>query len=295
MIKPNPDIIERVFLLKEGSIYLSSKNCPKCGNSMSLNSQSLRCGKKTCRAKVTVRDGTFFSKMKAPLNVILFYLYYFIFNTRQNQTEMYLKIISATNAALHKYFRQLIANAVNESDVKIRCHRVEGAWVLDGVESTSERKLFVRVVESRNAETLLPIIQQHFLPETTIRTKCWRGYARLGQLDYIHETVNHFLQFRDSETDVHTNTIEITWLGIKLKIPLRCRHREVIDDYLLIRPINKFYCINKGRRLEAPIWALKNIQRRDLDPNTVPMDKTFGLLAIEDGPGSIDENLEAGD
>uniref|UniRef100_A0A0K0F571 Zn_Tnp_IS1595 domain-containing protein n=1 Tax=Strongyloides venezuelensis TaxID=75913 RepID=A0A0K0F571_STRVS len=112
-----PELAEK--FLFDNEIFTSSKNCPKCGNSMSLNGQSFRCGKKTCRAKVTVRDGTFFSKMKAPLNVVLFYLYYFISGTRQNQIEMYLKISSATNAALHKYSRQLIADAVNECDVKI--------------------------------------------------------------------------------------------------------------------------------------------------------------------------------
>uniref|UniRef100_A0A0K0F534 DUF223 domain-containing protein n=1 Tax=Strongyloides venezuelensis TaxID=75913 RepID=A0A0K0F534_STRVS len=176
--------------LFDNEVFPSSKNCPKCKNSLSLNGQSFRCVKKTCRANVTVRDGTFFIKMKAPLNVVLFYIYYFISGTRQNQIEMYLKIISATNAALHKYSRQLIANAVNECDVKIggpvkiveinefkfekrkhyRDYRVEGAWVLDNVELTSEKKLFVRVVESRDVETLLLITQQHVFPCTTIRT-----------------------------------------------------------------------------------------------------------------------------
>uniref|UniRef100_A0A0K0F533 Uncharacterized protein n=1 Tax=Strongyloides venezuelensis TaxID=75913 RepID=A0A0K0F533_STRVS len=51
--------------------------------------------------------------------------------------------------------------------------------------------------------------------------------------------------------------------------------------------------INKGRRFEALIWALKNIQWRDLDSDAEPMDETFGLLAIEDSPESIVEDLEA--
>uniref|UniRef100_A0A0K0FEW8 Transposase n=1 Tax=Strongyloides venezuelensis TaxID=75913 RepID=A0A0K0FEW8_STRVS len=51
--------------------------------------------------------------------------------------------------------------------------------------------------------------------------------------------------------------------------------------------------LNKGRRFEALIWALKNIQWRDLDANTVPMDETFDPLDIEDGPGPIVEDLEA--
>uniref|UniRef100_A0A0K0FEW9 DDE_Tnp_IS1595 domain-containing protein n=1 Tax=Strongyloides venezuelensis TaxID=75913 RepID=A0A0K0FEW9_STRVS len=183
-----PELAEK--FLFDNEIFPSSKHCSKNRNSMSLKCQSFRCGKKTCRAKVTVRDGTFFSKMKASLNVALLYLYYFISGTHQNQNEVYFKISSATNAALHKYSRQLIADAVNECDVKIggpgiiveideskfgkrkhhRGHRVEGALVLGGVELTSERKLFLRVVESRDAETLLPIIQQHVPPETTICT-----------------------------------------------------------------------------------------------------------------------------
>uniref|UniRef100_A0A0N5BBT9 DDE_Tnp_IS1595 domain-containing protein n=1 Tax=Strongyloides papillosus TaxID=174720 RepID=A0A0N5BBT9_STREA len=79
---------------------------------------------------------------------------------------------------------------------------------------------------------ILHFNEKYLLPGTTIRTDCWKAYAQLGRYGYIHETVNHSLHFRYPETRVHTNTIEGTWLGVKLGIPLWCRNREVIDDYL---------------------------------------------------------------
>uniref|UniRef100_A0A0K0EX83 Nuclear receptor domain-containing protein n=1 Tax=Strongyloides venezuelensis TaxID=75913 RepID=A0A0K0EX83_STRVS len=51
-----PELAEK--FLFDNEIFPSSKNCPKCGNSMSLNGQSFRCGKKTCRAKIILFKNT---------------------------------------------------------------------------------------------------------------------------------------------------------------------------------------------------------------------------------------------
>uniref|UniRef100_A0A0K0FSP8 DUF35_N domain-containing protein n=1 Tax=Strongyloides venezuelensis TaxID=75913 RepID=A0A0K0FSP8_STRVS len=109
-----PKLAEK--FLFDNEIFPTSKLCLKCGNSMSLNGQSFRCGKKTCRAKEIVCD----------------------------------------------------SDAVNESDVKIGSPGI----IVEIDESkfekrkhyrelTSGRKFFVRVVERRDAKTLLLIFQQH--------------------------------------------------------------------------------------------------------------------------------------
>jgi len=51
-----------------------------------------------------------------------------------------------------------------------RGHRVEGVWVVGGVEITPERRMLAVSVQDRSADTLREIIQQHVLPGTIVRT-----------------------------------------------------------------------------------------------------------------------------
>jgi hypothetical protein len=75
---------------------------------------------------------------------------------------------------MFKHLRQLTGDALDEEDIVVggpgviveldeskfgkrkhnRGHRVDGVWVFGGVERTSERKVFLRVVERRDAHTL---------------------------------------------------------------------------------------------------------------------------------------------
>ncbi|KAG2213352.1 hypothetical protein INT45_004513 [Circinella minor] len=75
-----------------------------------------------------------------------------------------------------------------------RGHRVEGVWVLGGVERTNKRKTFLAVVPRRDAQTLTE----------------------------VHEVVNHSIEFITDE-GVYTNTIEGTWLAIERHIVARHR------------------------------------------------------------------------
>ena len=137
-----------------------------------------------------------------------------------------------------------------------RDHRVEGVWILGGVERTPERKLFAVSVPDRTAETLVAVIRQHVLPGTTICTDLWRGYSRLSDINnYEHFTVNHSLHFKDPETGVHTNTIEGTWSAMKAKIAPRNRVSGSVDDHLWEFIWRRK---NKDRLWEALIEALAN-------------------------------------
>jgi len=72
-----------------------------------------------------------------------------------------------------------------------RGHRVEGVWVVGGVEITLERRMFAVSVQDRSADTLRAIIQEHVLPGTIVRTDLWRGYRALNDFGMEHQTVNH--------------------------------------------------------------------------------------------------------
>ena len=58
-----------------------------------------------------------------------------------------------------------------------RGHRVEGCWVLGGVERTEERRLFVITVPDRSAVTLLDAIKEHVREGNVIVTDLWKGYS----------------------------------------------------------------------------------------------------------------------
>ena len=92
----------------------------------------------------------------------------------------------------------------------------EGHWVLGGVERGTDN-VFMEVVPTRDAATLLPIILKHVLPGTEIHTDEWRSYARLQRRGFQHHTVNHSVNFVDPTTGAHTQTIESTWAHAKKK------------------------------------------------------------------------------
>jgi IS1 family transposase len=126
-----------------------------------------------------------------------------------------------------------------------RGHRVEGVWVVGGVERTAERKVFLTTVVDRTAETMEDVITRFVKPGSIIHTDNWRAYnqipewqerqemdefqelvngaaTRARSMDYQHRSVNHSVEFITAD-GVHTNTIEGTWNGIKMKVPARYR------------------------------------------------------------------------
>jgi len=102
-----------------------------------------------------------------------------------------------------------------------RGHRVDGVWVVGGVERTPERRVFLVAVENRNAETMREVLARHIKERSIIYTDMWREYSWINDSDrYQHHTVNHSIHFRDLQTGGHTNTIEGTWSGLKLNCPV---------------------------------------------------------------------------
>ena len=115
-----------------------------------------------------------------------------------------------------------------------RGHRVDGCWVLGGVERTEARKLFVAVVADRSAKILLEVIMHHVKEGSIIYTDLWKSYGQINsELGFDHFTVNHSKWFKDPNTGVHTNNIEGTWNGVKMTIAPRARTANSIEERLL--------------------------------------------------------------
>lgn len=81
-----------------------------------------------------------------------------------------------------------------------RGRRVKEVWVLgiQCMDFTPARPIF-QVVPNRRASTLLPILNYHLLPGTTVTTDGWRAYTNLA-LTMTHRTVNHSRHFVDPIT-----------------------------------------------------------------------------------------------
>ena len=99
-----------------------------------------------------------------------------------------------------------------------RGRRVEGKWVVGGIESKGHGDgMFFVTVNRRNRKTLHKVIKEHVRPGTIIRTDMWRGYLGLEDIpgkNYRHETVNHSEAFVTA-AGVHTQRIESMWRVLK--------------------------------------------------------------------------------
>ena len=122
---------------------------------------------------------------------------------------------------------------------KIKHHRgrapEKSVWVFGIVDvSTTPAMGFMEIVERRNAETLLPIIEKVVKPGSIIYSDEWRAYGRISENpDYEHQTVNHTLHFVDPKTGVHTQNVESYWNKQKNKIKRMCGcRRSQLKSYL---------------------------------------------------------------
>lgn len=242
------------FLCDEG-IFLPTVDCVKCNEPMELHlvARKYRCMRRSCRTSLSIRTRSFFSKSRLPCSKIMELAYLWLSKVPATSISAITGCSSKTICAFNAHFRQLVADSLDETDVKIggsgvivevdetklgkrkynRGHRVEGVWVVGGIERTMERKVFLVQVENRSADTLLGIIERHVLPGSVVHTDLWRGYSALDDsFDYSHRTVNHSECFKDPNTGVHTNTIEGFWNGLKMQIKPRNRNKEEIEDHL---------------------------------------------------------------
>ena len=101
------------------------------------------------------------------------------------------------------------------------------------------RECFAVLVDRHDAATLIPIIYQYALPGTKFYRDEWRSYNAVnndnnGPGRYIHQTVNHSINFVDPTTLVHTQNIENMWMVAKTKKKNQMgQHRSLLDTHLI--------------------------------------------------------------
>lgn len=72
-------------------------------------------------------------------------------------------------------------------------------------------QVYLKYVEDRSANSLLPILVDVCRPGTIIVSDEWAAYRRIESIGFEYQTVNHSLHFIDRETNVHTQNIESFW------------------------------------------------------------------------------------
>jgi transposase-like protein len=241
------------FLINSGVFY-DIQTCSLCGSAVKLENKSFRCSMASCRKRVALYNGTLFSKSRLKCNEILHISYLWLAGCN-NKTIM--NITGHSKPTITNFIsnlRQLVSASLVRDDTIIggegviveideskfgkrkynRGHRVEGVWVIGGVERTAQKLMFAEVVERRDSATLTEVISRHVAAGSIIHTDLWRGYAQLSEsLDVQHRTVNHSNHFVDPEDGTHTNSIEGTWNGLKLKIFPRNRSKDGMKYHLL--------------------------------------------------------------
>lgn len=206
-----------------------------------------RCQVRTCRSEASIFKGSFFDGAHLPCSKVLELGYYRLNRIPATSMVAMSGCLSRTVTKYNEHFRELVADSLDFEDCQIggpgviveideskfgrrkynRGHRIEGIWVLSGIERTLEKRVFIQPVESRDEATLLAVINRFVRPGSIIYSDMWRGYIGLTPLLGLeHHTVNHSGEFVSRE-GVHTNTIEATWCGLKIMIPKRNRNKEI--------------------------------------------------------------------
>jgi transposase-like protein len=240
------------------------KNCPKCGEKAILRENSIhlmRCTWKSCRKAFSLFRETPFHSNKIPLEIVLKVIRMWCSKVQGKAIAELLELNKNTVSRIINTMAKRLIPQFNKNIEKIggpgiiveideskfgkvkyhRGHKVEGVWVFGMVERTEARKIVFVKVDNRKQETLEGILKKYVHEETIIYSDCWRAYNNLCNLFASHNTVNHSQTFVDPLTNVHTNTIEGNWAGVKEQISPVHRTKTYIDLYLIRYVLRRNY------------------------------------------------------
>ena len=247
---------------RDHGLLATRRNCHGCGAAM-IESTDVhrndgvrwRCRDRNCRRDASIRDGSFFGNgSKLELEKVVNLLYSYSCETASFKNLMQeCRIASEAcvnwrNFVWDIYGEYFIRHPlriggpghvveIDESAFVLRKHNVghpvRTQWVFGGLD-TETQDGFLVAVDRRDADTLLPVLQEYVLPQTTVVLDLWGAYRTVNNLGYQHLTVNYRLHFIDPVTHATTNHVESMWCRAKLRNKKECgTHRTLLDLYLV--------------------------------------------------------------
>jgi len=168
-----------------GALRVSVK-CPSCGERMKMISSCgrlvFRCHKLICGKKtMSFRTGSFFFGSNFACSEVMRLAKYWLQGTKRDALVSECGMNAGTVTMWYRRFCELVEGDVGRECEKIggrgvivevdetkfgrrkyhKGHRVEGAWVMTGIERTAERRTFRVQVDSRDSETLERVIGEN--------------------------------------------------------------------------------------------------------------------------------------
>lgn len=237
------------FAISLGLLSLQPGSCPgkgePCESQMYLtkDQNQFRCS--TCDKRISINSGTWWDGAHLSYSQGLELIYYF--NTPMTQEQVMHEVGIGSKSTIVNWYSALrelpshvladlpphqiggpgIIVEIDESHIRKRKYdkgRVltsQAIWIFGGI-CRETKECFLVPVQERNAETLLPLIQQYVAPRSIIFSDMWRAYNGIKDLpeDYTHGQINHSEEFLHYDQDfVHTQNIEAMWGSIKRTLP----------------------------------------------------------------------------
>ncbi len=225
---PNEDICLDWLRYK---LYPAKILCPKCKQPTKHHRIRERkvYGCDSCGHQISPTAGTIFHKSPTPLR-LWFYAIYLMAQTRTGIPAKHLeRELGVTYKTAWRMFKQ-IRTLLEENDTMLSgTVEVDETYIggKDGNRHANKKvgglgrgdtgktivggvverkgKIIAKVIPNIQASTLLPMIEKHVLPASTVYTDEFFGYNRVGSMGYIHRRVHHAAKVYVNG-DVHTNT-----------------------------------------------------------------------------------------
>jgi len=259
----------------------STMRCERCLTPMHLerfkkakkDHFTWRCPRDRCRARISIRDGSFFANSNLTLRKQLKIIINFVAESPARGTALRLRVSRQVVGRVYKKIRRaysadLVTNPIEFThgyeyevdELYLRHLRVGHGlsikqWVAGILERQTGKLKYYRVPD-RSGQSLVPPIVDSIPRGSFVYSDDWKGYNSLRNHPYYHFTVNHSAgeyvraqQVGPVVLSVHINTIEGTnrWVRSKLRNRAkRTRRRlDLILDEIAFR--------HSGRSLFSPI------------------------------------------
>jgi len=268
------------WMMAEGFLY-DSMNCERDLLPMRLERDysigkyhfCWRCPRSSCRARISVRDGSFFTASKLSLRKQLKIVINFIAESSAHSTALRLRVDRGTVGEIYSKVRRAYSAAlvtqpitfthgfeyeVDElylKHVKYGEDNFRNIWVGGIVERQTGKIKYYRL-PSRGGASLVPPIVTAVPDGAFVYSDDWSGYNDLINWNYHRYSVNHTAKeysrvehIGPFDITVHINTIEgyNTWVRSKLRNRKK-RTTERVDIML-----DEMMYRKSGRSLFAPI------------------------------------------